>query len=46
MRRENMWKAAISGALVLTLAATGITLYNTGKEDEPKEKMKQETLIH
>ena len=38
MRRENIWKAVISGVLVLTLAVTGITLYNTGKEEEQKEK--------
>ena len=43
MRRENMWKAVISGVLVLTLVVTGITLYSTGKEDESKEKQNKET---
>lgn len=45
MRKENMWKAAISGVLVLTLVATGITLYRTGKEDKPEEKKKQEAQL-
>ena len=45
MRRENIWKAVISGVLVLTLAVTGITLYNTGKEEEQKEKQKNEAQL-
>ena len=45
MRKENMWKAAISGVLVLTLVATGITLYSTGKEDEPEEKQRNEAQL-
>lgn len=45
MRRENMWKVAISGVLALTLAVTGITLYNNEKKDEPKEKKQQEAQL-
>jgi len=45
MRRETMWKAVISGVLVLTLAVTGITLYNTGKEETQKEKQKNEAQL-
>ena len=45
MRRENMWKAVISGVLVLTLVVTGITLYNTGKEEDSKEKKNKEAQL-
>ena len=45
MRRENMWKAVISGLLVLTLVVTGITLYSTGKEDESKEKLNNKAQL-
>lgn len=45
MRRETMWKAVISGLLVLTLAVTGITLYSTGKEDESKEKQNNKAQL-
>lgn len=45
MRRANMWKAVISGALVLSLVVTGITLYNTGKEDDSKEKENKEAQL-
>lgn len=45
MRRENMWKAIISGVLVLTLVVTGITLYNTGKEEDSKEKKNKEAQL-
>lgn len=45
MKKENIWKTAISGILVLTLTATGIALYQTGKEDTPKEQQEELQLV-
>lgn len=40
-----MWKTAISGALVIALTVTGIALYQTGKEETPKEQQEELQLV-
>lgn len=45
MRKENMWKAVVAGALVITMAATGITLYNTGEQEEPDTELQEKSQL-
>ncbi len=44
MKRENMWKAVIAGALLLTIVATGVTLYNTSEDGKKKQSDGQELV--
>ncbi len=45
MKRENVWKAIIAGALLLTIVATGVTLYNTGEDYDSKQPDDQTQLV-
>ncbi len=43
MRKQNMWKMAITGALLLTVIATGVTMYGTSDEVKDNEGQRNET---